>query len=78
MTSAAPACITQQAVLQLLWTATCTAPQLLERLGATTPQQAQQLQQVLEALVEAGDQVCTTPECSRIDVRDASIRFIAF
>lgn len=67
-------------MLQLLWQSTHTAPELLQKLGANTPQQAQQLQQVLEGLVEAGDQVCTTPCCSngRVDVKNADIRFIAF
>jgi hypothetical protein len=65
-------------VLQLLWQSTCTGPELLQKLGASTPQQAQQLQQVLEGLVEAGDQVLTTPQCSRVDVRDTSMRFFTF
>jgi hypothetical protein len=64
--------------LQVLWEATCTAPELVQKLGAHTPQQVQQLQHVLEGLLEAGDQVVTTPQCSRVDVRNANIRFIAF
>jgi hypothetical protein len=77
-TAAAGACITEQSVLQVLWEATCTAPELVQKLGAHTPQQVQQLQHVLEGLLEAGDQVVTTPQCSRVDVRNANIRFIAF
>lgn len=62
----------------MLWQGRSSGPELMHKLGATTPQQAQQLQQVLEGLVQAGDQVLTTPACSKVDVRNAGIRFIAF
>jgi hypothetical protein len=75
-----PAVITQETVLQLLWDDTATAPQLLQKLGMTGRKDCeQQLQQVLQELVQSGDQVCTTPAgCGRIDVHDATVRFIAF
>lgn len=65
-------------MLSVLWESTCTGPELVRKLAANTPKQVQQLQQVLEGLVEAGDQVLTTPQCTRVDVRNANIRFIAF
>lgn len=77
--AATPAgCITEQAVLQVLWQGRSSGPELMQKLGTTTPQQAQQLQQVLEGLVASGEQVLTTPACSKVDVRNADIRFIAF
>jgi hypothetical protein len=73
-----PGCITEQAVLQVLWQGRSSGPELIQKLGATTPQQTQQLQQVLEGLVASGEQVLATPACSKVDVRNADIRFIAF
>jgi hypothetical protein len=77
-TPAGAACITQQAVLQLLWDGTATGKQLLRKLGVSGQQQEQQLQQVLQQLVEEGEQVLVTPEGSKVDVNDECVRFIAF
>jgi hypothetical protein len=70
--------ITADAVLSLLWAGTSTAPEMLAKLGGSTPQAAQQLQQVLEGLLSDGDQVCSTPPISRVDVTDSAVRFVAF
>jgi hypothetical protein len=77
-TPAGAALITQQTVLQLLWDGTATGKQLLRKLGVSGREQEQQLQQVLQELVEEGEQVLVTPEGSKVDVNDECVRFIAF
>jgi hypothetical protein len=79
-TPAGAALITQQAVLQLLWDGTATGKQLLRKLGVSVSgsEQEQQLQQVLQALVEEGEQVLVTPEGAKVDINDECVRFIAF
>lgn len=72
--------ISQDTVLNLLWSGGCTAAQIRAKLGVSGALQEQQLQRVLEALLEAGDQVCTTPANGRatVDINDDCVRFIAF
>jgi hypothetical protein len=77
-TPAGAALITQQAVLQLLWDGTATGKQLLRKLGLSGSEQEQQLQQVLQELVEDGEQVLVTPEGAKVDINDECVRFIAF
>jgi hypothetical protein len=77
-TPAGAALITQQAVLQLLWDGTATGKQLLRKLGLSGSEQEQQLQQVLQELVEDGEQVLVTPEGAKVDINDDCVRFIAF
>jgi hypothetical protein len=77
-TPAGAALITQQAVLQLLWDGAATGKQLLRKLGARGSEQEQQLQQVLQELVEDGEQVLVTPEGAKVDINDECVRFIAF
>lgn len=77
-TPAGAAVITQRAVLQVLWNGAATAPQLLKQLGVTGLEQERQLQRVLQALVESGEQVCTTPEGKEVNLHDPCVRYIAF
>jgi hypothetical protein len=64
--------------MQLLWGGTCTGPDMLKALGGSTPEHAQTLARVLEQLIAEGDQVMQTPQRAKVDVTDATVRFVAF
>lgn len=80
VTPASAIMISQETVLRLLWSGGCTAVQMKAKLGVTGSLQEQQLQQILQRLLEEGDQVCTTPATARaaVDLNDDCVKFIAF